>query len=134
MVIVIEKLLNTYTHMKKILFILVMSCGLWAVDSMQAQQRRGVPATPHPIEIVQPDGDTLTIRLHGDERKHWRTTEDGYLIAQNKKGVYCYAKRNEDGTIQPTCRQAHNADQRKRCEQRWIDKHIEKREIPTYKQ
>ncbi len=117
--------------MKKILIILFMSCGLLAIGSMQAQPRR-VPATPHPIEVVQPNGDTLTIRLHGDERRSFRTTEDGYLIAQNKKGVYCYAKRCADGTIQPTCKVAHNANQRCRCEQRWIDKNIEKREIPIY--
>ncbi len=110
--------------MKKILFILVMSCGLWAVGSSVAQQRRGVPATPHPIEIVQPDGDTLMIRLRGDERMSWRTTLDGYLIVQNKKGVYCYAKKDKDGKTVATCRQAHNADKRTCCEKRYVEKHI----------
>ncbi len=119
--------------MKKLL-IIALSLGSWllAPTSLQAQQPRRVPATPHPIEIVQPDGDTLIIRLHGDERKHWRTTADGYLIAQNKQGVYCYAKYTKDGTVKVTCRQAHNADKRSACEQRWIERYIEKRDIPSY--
>ncbi len=101
-----------------------MSCVLWAMGSMQAQQRRGVPATPHPIEIIQPDGDTLMIRLHGDERRSWRTTLDGYLIAQNKRGTYCYAKYTDKGILKPTCRTAHNAENRSKCEQKWIDRNI----------
>ncbi len=110
--------------MKKGLIILAVSCGLWGVSALQAQQRRGVPATPHPIEYVQPNGDTLVIRLHGDERKSWRTTTDGYLIFKNKKGTYCYAKYAADGTTKATCRRAKNADERCKCEQRWVEKHI----------
>ncbi len=96
----------------------------------QAQPKRGVPATPHPIEVIQPNGDTLIIRLHGDERNSWRTTMDGYLIKENKKGVYCYAKKNKKGEVVATCRQAHNADKRSQCEQCWIERNIEKQEIP----
>ncbi len=88
--------------------------------------RRGVPATPHPIEYVQPNGDTITIRLHGDERKHWKTTLDGFLVAQNKKGIYCYAKYNTKGYIVPTCRKAHDAEKRTEKEQKWVEKYIVK--------
>ncbi len=111
--------------MKRIL-IIILALGFWllASDTLQAQQRRGVPATPHPIEIVQPNGDTLMIRLRGDERHSWRTTLDGYLIYKNKRGVYCYAKKDKDGKTIATCRVAKNADQRSKCEQRWVEKHI----------
>lgn len=55
------------------------------------------PATPYPIKHVQPSGDTLTIRLYGDERYHWAETIDGYLILQKKDGTYEYAYKNEEG-------------------------------------
>lgn len=87
-------------------------------------QRRGVPATRQPIECVQPNGDTLTIRLVGDEWYHYRMTLDGYLIRQNDKGYYCYAKYNEKGEIICTRKKAHNADKRSKCEQRYVKKHI----------
>ncbi len=111
--------------MRKILMIaLTLAAWFLIPNSAQAQQRHNVPATPYPIEVVQPNGDTLTIRLHGDERRSWRTTEDGYLICKNKRGVYCYAKYTNDGTLKATCRTAHNKDQRKKCEARFLEKHI----------
>ena len=54
-----------------------------------------VPADPRPMEYVQPNGDTLIVRLVGDERFHFTTTIDGVLIAKNDKGYYCYAKWTE---------------------------------------
>ena len=88
-----------------------------------------VPANPRPIPYVQPNGDTLMIRLVGDERFHYTTTVDGYLIAKNRKGYYCYAKwveRTEDGktyrVAKPTCRKARNADKRTKCEQRRLER------------
>ncbi len=107
--------------MKKLLLIVAMSLlamGAWAV-----------PANPRPMEYIQPNGDTLTIRLVGDERFHFNTTVDGYLIAKNDKGYYCYAKwverREGDKTYRvarPTGRKAHDAQRRTKCEQRWVEK------------
>jgi M6 family metalloprotease-like protein len=51
---------------------------------------RAVKAMPGLITIRQPDGSTLAIRLYGDERSHYSTTGDGYLVIQNRKGFYCY--------------------------------------------
>lgn len=112
--------------MKKIGITLVVYATLLAGYSM-AQPRRGVPAYPGPIERIQPDGDTLIIRLHGDERKHWATTEDGYLIAENEQGTLCYALQKKDGTIVAGKRQAHNADKRLRCEQRYVTRKATKK-------
>lgn len=103
-----------------ILLCSVMSLPLWA--GMENNRPSRVPAYPGIIEKVQPNGDTLHIRLVGDERKHWVTTEDGYKIAQNKKGYYCYV-RNE----RTTCRKAHDANQRSKCEQGWLKKESERR-------
>jgi len=50
-----------------------------------------VPAYPYPIDITQPDGSVLSIKLHGDEFFSYTTTSDGYLLTQNKQGFYEYA-------------------------------------------
>lgn len=95
-----------------------------------------VPARPTPFDVEQPDGNKLTVRLVGDERWHAHYTADGYLLAQNKKGWYCYAKwgketADRDGIMRryakPTCKKAHNADKRSNRENKWLKRH----KIPT---
>src|ERR1035437_3337020 len=58
-----------------------------------------VKAYPLPITVVQPDGTTLTILLHGDEFHHFRTSEDGYVLKENKKGFFTYATMNAAGEV-----------------------------------
>ena len=107
--------------MKRFLFILtiVICC-----TGVYAQERNRVPAFPYPIETVQPDGDTLVIRIIGDEHYHFRTTEDGWLIRQDKRGRYCYAYYNRKGETIASRRQAHNADKRSKREVRYLEKNI----------
>ena len=88
--------------MKRILFILAIVCGL-AVMAQQKPAR--VPAYKGVVERVQPNGDTVYVRLHGDERRHWLTLEDGEtLVKENKQGYICYAKKKKDGRIVATCK------------------------------
>lgn len=88
--------------MKRILLILAISCGLVV---MAQQKPLRVPAYRGIIERVQPNGDTIYVRLHGDERRHWMTLEDGTtLVKENKKGYVCYAKKKKNGTIVATCK------------------------------
>ena len=83
-----------------ILSICSMVGGVWA----QHRPAR-VPAYPGPIEKVQPNGDTIYVRLHGDERMHWMTLEDDTtLVAENKNGYICYAKKKKNGQIVATCK------------------------------
>ena len=110
--------------MKKLFFAIAM---LLCVCVCMGQRPHKVPASPHPISVTQPNGDSLTIRLIGDERMHYSLTEDGYLIDQNKKGYYCYAKYRSNGDIKVTHRKAHNADARSKCESRYIEKNIPKK-------
>lgn len=78
---------------------------MWALGAMAQQRPARVPAYQGVIERVQPNGDTVYVRLHGDERKHWMTLEDGKtLVKENKKGYICYAKKKKDGRIVATCR------------------------------
>jgi hypothetical protein len=82
--------------MRRLLLILAMGCGLWAIGQKPAR----VPAYQGVIERVQPNGDTVYVRLHGDERNHWMTLEDGKtLVKENKKGYICYAKKKKNGQI-----------------------------------
>ena len=55
-----------------------------------------IKAIPHPITVTQPDGSTLTIRIHGDEFGHYRTTEDGFKIKKNTKGFFVYDNINSE--------------------------------------
>lgn len=93
-----------------------------------------VPANPRPFAYVQPNGDTLMIRLIGDEHFHFNTTIDGILVTKNAKDYYVYAQwesvKLDDGRerfiAKPTHRKARNADKRRRCEKRWVERHASK--------
>lgn len=77
--------------MKKILlilFIALLSFHLFAIR-----------ATPDPVQIKQPDGTVLTIRLRGDEFFKYKTTTDGYLIKMDESGFYRYAQPDLSGRI-----------------------------------
>ena len=101
-------------------FILTMMalCALIGGISAQAPQR--VPAAPYPIVKQQPNGETVTILLRGDEHHHWMMTEDGWQIIQTDDDRLCYAIQKRDGTIVASRKQAHDAKDRKKCETRWL--------------
>ncbi|MDR0206562.1 MAG: M6 family metalloprotease domain-containing protein [Bacteroidales bacterium] len=61
-----------------------------------------VPANPTPITFTQPDGDTLTIMIKGDERVNWSETLDGYTLLHNKAGFLVYAVLDESENLQPS--------------------------------
>ena len=84
--------------MKKIL-ILMLFCGFGLSTYMFGQSPSRVPATPYPIKVAQPNGDTITIRLFGDERQHYFTSIDGYVIVKNAEGYFCYAAINADNEV-----------------------------------
>ena len=106
--------------MKKILSIigfLMMVCSMYAV-----QARTDIH------DYIQPNGDTLHVRLIGDERFHFYTTADGLLLQKNEKGFFCYAVWQEysgkNGETKRKAvalkRKAHNEVDRSRCENKWI--------------
>ncbi len=64
-------------------------------------------AYPFPVDIVQSDGTTLTIMLHGDEYFHFYSTVDGVLLVQDD-GAYYVAEVTEEGGLLPTKTLAHN--------------------------
>ena len=92
--------------MKRLIYILLLAISIAAV----AQQRSSrVPARPGVIERIQPNGDTIHVRLHGDERQHRMTLEDGKtLVAENNNGYICYAKKKRNGRVVPTCKKVNS--------------------------
>lgn len=115
--------------MKKILALALVAMMSLSMGAQDAPKRHGVPAYRGLIERVQPNGDTLRTYLRGDERKHWAMTEDGWQILENKKGWLVYAKQKKNGTIATSCKKAHNAEKRSKCEKRWLEKHGVKKEV-----
>ena len=108
--------------MKQIKLIIITVLFLIATGAMAQERPSRVQAKRDPIEIVQPDSTFLTIYLRGDERYHVRMTIDGYVIKQNKKGYYCYAKINCKGQIVPSCRVAKNPENRTKCDWHYLKK------------
>ncbi|WP_027183630.1 M6 family metalloprotease domain-containing protein [Desulfovibrio inopinatus] len=53
-----------------------------------------VPASPKLFTLTQPDGETFTARLRGDEHNRWTETRKGYSVIQDKStGIWEYAQK-----------------------------------------
>jgi len=80
---------------KKIIFLVLLGIVYQAI----MLPVYAVKAYPRPITVTQPDGTQLTIRLQGDELRHFKTTEDGYVLKVNSRGFLTYASVNSAGVI-----------------------------------
>lgn len=58
------------------------------------------PANAEPFIVMQPNGDTITIRLVGDEYGSWYETFDGYIIDKGADGYWRYASNVINNKIQ----------------------------------
>lgn len=94
--------------MKKIL--LSIAFALLGISSSFAAK-----AYPGPINVIQSDGTTLTVYLHGDENFSWSSASDGTLLVQVGKNYYV-AQVEEDGTLKATPQLAHNPESRNATE------------------
>lgn len=77
---------------------------------------RGIKAIPHPVQVQQPDGTWLTVRIHGDEQFHYTTTMDGLLIARHTDGYFHYL--DDDRTLSP--QRVNETDRRTPDEQDFV--------------
>ena len=105
--------------MKRFALVMICVCALAQMACAQNAPSR-VPARRDPIEVRQPDGAPLTILLRGDEWRHYTKTIDGYVVCQNARGYYCYARLNCKGETVPGCRIAKNADERSASDWRYL--------------
>ncbi len=113
--------------MKKI-WIMALLATMTAGITLQAEEkqipeRHNMPAYRGLIEREQPDGYILRTFLRGDEHMHRAMTEDGWQIMEDQKGWLRYARLKKNGEVVRSCRKAHNAEDRKRCETKWLNKH-----------
>ena len=70
---------------KRVMGILGVCCMFFAMCVWAQQKPSRVPAYQGVIERIQPNGDTIYFRLHGDERRHWMTLEDGKTLVKENK-------------------------------------------------
>ena len=82
---------------------------------------QAVPADPAPSTVLQPDGTSLTVVLHGDEFFNFMTTSDGYTVVKNAAGFYTYARLDGDRLVAGDCI-AHDADHRSATDQAFLAK------------
>ncbi len=78
------------------------------------------PAIPSPIKFAQPNGDTLTITLHGDEFSSYAQSTDNYTLLYNKEGYLTYAQKNGKGDIEPSNYIAKAVDKRTTVENQML--------------
>ena len=62
------------------------------------------PARPDLIELEQPDGTRIPVRIRGDEFQGWTETLDGYTVVRNEaSGLWEYAQREAvSGALRPS--------------------------------
>lgn len=76
--------------------------GLVIAALMVSVAAKAVPAYPKPVTFTQPNGETVTITLKGDEHIHWAVSEDGYTLLTNSEGYMTYAYCLPSGDMVPT--------------------------------
>lgn len=93
--------------MKK--FFLLLVAAVVAMTSLAA------PADRRPRTLAQPDGDSITVRLLGDEYYNYYTTTDGYTLICESDGAFRYATL-QNGRLVATSQLAHNPGRRQVAE------------------
>ncbi len=109
-----------------LLYLLLIGSLLCCVESAKA-----IMANPNPQTIQQPDGTTLTIRIHGDENFRYITTIDGYMIKRDADGYFKYVGIDTQGKQQITAQRANNIDLRNSEEQQFVSKLTPTRKLKT---
>jgi len=84
-----------------------------------------IPARPVPVTDVQSDGSYLNVCLIGDERFHFKSTEDRMPIVQGDDGSYYYAVIKGE-RLESTKILAHNINERSHEEYEYVNSNREK--------
>lgn len=82
---------------KKIIFVVFLGLGIVCSLKINAS-----PANPEPVQMKQPDGREITVRLKGDENIKWMESLDGYSLMYGKNRYVVYAVSNEKGDMVPS--------------------------------
>jgi M6 family metalloprotease-like protein len=87
--------------------------------ALVAVAANAVPAVPHPINVTQPDGTNLTIKIVGDEFFNYHTTVDGYTLVRDESGYFVYALSENDNLVASKVI-AHNQGERTASESQFV--------------
>ncbi len=101
-------------QLKRRLLLIVTAVLITMVESY------AVPAYPFPVEIIQPDGSTITVVRKGNQHFHYDVTEDGFLIKKDSNGIYRYATLNKKGEIVITQQKAQDKSKRTKQEIKFL--------------
>ncbi|MEO5803380.1 MAG: M6 family metalloprotease domain-containing protein [Verrucomicrobiota bacterium] len=80
---------------------LTVSLVIALVLLMLATRAHAINASPHPVELTQPDGAKITLHIRGDEHFNWHEDTNGFTVVRSS-GRYVYAKRGINGALAPT--------------------------------
>lgn len=72
----------------------------------------GRPVIPTPIEVTQPNGAKISVRLIGDEFGKLTLSEDGFVLMQDESGYYRYSQLKADGSLKLGKKRAKNIKDR----------------------
>lgn len=115
---------------KSILSLLVLLCTSISLNVY------AVSAYPGLIEIKQPNGYILKVRMIGDEFHHQIESEDGYTLLYDKEGYLTLALYNKTGDLQASDIRVYNIrDRRPSDEQKFklVEKHAQFSELQLNK-
>ena len=89
-----------------------LCCLTLAISSLLSLSSvsHGMVASPHLVEVEQPDGSKLELQIRGDEFSHWFEDKAGFSIVRNAAAQYVYANRDSDGRLGPTALVAGEAN------------------------
>lgn len=77
------------------------------------------PGYSKPVDVLQPDGTTVTLLMKGDEFLSYLTTVDGFTVVKGDDGFYRYAEK-ENGMLKATPFIAKNPELRYADEQTFL--------------
>ncbi len=80
----------------------VSALALIATFISFASSAKGMPASPHPYTVRQPDGTLVSVYVRGDEFFHWEEDAAGYTLVRDRDGVLVYAALDAQGNLAPT--------------------------------
>lgn len=73
--------MNLYAYLRRV----ALACAVLSPLAISA-----IPSKPGLITYDLPNGETISVYLHGDETAHYYTTPDGYVLSRGEDGYFRY--------------------------------------------
>lgn len=100
--------LNQYKLITIFIFTYILGCNL-----VKGQEQCAVPSSSAAINMKQPNGDNIKLKLIGNPFLSHHETEDGYTVVKDKTDqFYKYAALESTGRLKPTSVIARNVETR----------------------